>query len=109
MSGPRPIRWLHLSDLHLGCRGEDLWWQVQEELEKSIRSMAERLGPPDLLLFSGDLTFQGKKDEFKRIDRFLDTLLSWLDSEPLVVAVPGNHDLQRPQGLAALPYRVLEK
>jgi hypothetical protein len=52
MAGLRPIRWLHLSDLHLGCRGEDLWWQVHEVLERSIRSLAERLGPPDLLLIS---------------------------------------------------------
>jgi hypothetical protein len=21
MADPRPLRWLHLSDLHLGCRG----------------------------------------------------------------------------------------
>jgi len=102
------IRWLHLSDLHLGCRGEDLWWQVQEVLERSVRSMAERLGPPDLLLLSGDLTNTGASEEFERVDRLLNTLLGWLCADPLIVTVPGNHDLQRPQGLAALQYRVLE-
>jgi calcineurin-like phosphoesterase family protein len=109
MAGPRPIRWLHLSDLHLGCRGEDLWWQVQEVLGKSVREMAQRLGPPDLLLLSGDLTNTGDPKEFKRVDRLLEALLGWLDADPLIVAVPGNHDLQRPQGMAELPYRVLEK
>lgn len=109
MAGARPIRWLHLSDLHLGCRGEDLWWQVQEVLERSVREMARRLGPPDLLLLSGDLTNTGDLKEFKRVDRLLDTLLGWLEADPLIVAVPGNHDLQRPQGMAELPYRVLEK
>lgn len=109
MAGPRPIRWLHLSDLHLGCRGEDLWWQVQEVLERSIREMAQRLGPPDILLLSGDLTNTGDPKEFNRVDRLLDTLLGWLQAEPLIVAVPGNHDLQRPQGLAAVSYRPLER
>lgn len=112
MPGPRPIRWLHLSDLHLGCRGEDLWWQMQEELEASVRTMA---GPPDLLLISGDLANRGSAEEYGKVDRLLDTLVGWLREsagggpEPLVVAVPGNHDLQRPQGLAALPYRVLDR
>jgi calcineurin-like phosphoesterase family protein len=109
MAGARPIRWLHLSDLHLGCRGEDLWWQVQEVLEKSVREMAKRLGPPDLLLLSGDLTNTGDPNEFKRVDRLLDTLRGWLQADPLTVAVPGNHDLQRPQGLAAVAYRPLER
>ncbi len=93
MAGARPIRWLHLSDLHLGCRGEDLWWQVQEVLERSVREMAQRLGPPDLLLLSGDLTNTGDPKEFKRVDRLLDTLRGWLQADPLIVAVPGNHDL----------------
>jgi DNA repair exonuclease SbcCD nuclease subunit len=59
MSVARPIRWLHLSDLHLGCRGEDLWWQMHEAWEASVRAMAGRLGPPDLLLLSGDLAHRG--------------------------------------------------
>ena len=32
----RPVRWLHLSDLHAGCRGEELWWQVLEELRDGV-------------------------------------------------------------------------
>src|SRR6185436_488075 len=109
MAGPRPIRWLHLSDLHLGCRGEDLWWQVQEVLEKSVSDMAQRLGPPDPLLLSGDLTNTGDPKEFKRVDRLLAALLRWLQADPLIVAVPGNHDLHRPQGLAAVALRPLER
>ena len=26
----RPIRWLHVSDLHFGCRGEGLWHDVED-------------------------------------------------------------------------------
>lgn len=111
---PRPIRWLHLSDLHLGCRGEDLWWQMQEEWERSVRAMAGRLGPPDLLLISGDLANRGTAEEYAKVDRLLDTLLGWLREDaggpdPLALAVPGNHDLQRPEGRSAFAYRVLDR
>lgn len=27
-----PLRWLHLSDLHLGCPGHEHWHQMEEEL-----------------------------------------------------------------------------
>ena len=54
-----PIRWLHLSDLHLGCRGEEWWRQIEEELARDIRAWAGTLGVPDLILITGDLTDQG--------------------------------------------------
>ena len=102
MPAPRRIRWLHLSDLHLGCRGEELWWQVHEELEASIREKTRELGAPDLILFTGDLTYSGKPEQFEQVDVFLDELLGWIreeapGAEPLLVSVPGNHDLQRPK------------
>lgn len=109
MAGPRPIRWLHLSDLHLGCKGRDLWQQMLEALEKSVRAMVRWIGPPDLLLISGDLTNTGAPAEFDEVDRFLARLCHWLEADPLIVAVPGNHDLQRPQGMAALGYLVLDR
>jgi hypothetical protein len=90
---------------------------MQEEWEKSVRAVAERLGPPDLLLISGDLAHRGAPEEYQRVDRLLDTVLGWLREaagaasgpEPLIVAVPGNHDLQRPQGREAFAYRVLDR
>jgi hypothetical protein len=112
MAEPRAIRWLHLSDLHLGCQREDLWWQVQEELERSVRTFAERLGPPDLLILSGDLTSSGAAKQFERVDRLLETLLGWLaksGGNPLVVAVPGNHDLQRPSDAKMYRYSILNR
>ena len=99
-----PIRWLHLSDLHLGCRGEALWAQVREEFEHSIREHAAQRGMPDLILFTGDLTFRGSEGEFGQVDEFLEALHGWLHAatgsyqRPLVVPVPGNLDLARPTG-----------
>lgn len=113
MTGQRAIRWLHLSDLHLGCQREDLWWQMQEDLRTSVRAFVERLGPPDLLLLSGDLTNTGAAKQFDRVDRLLDTLLGWLaesgGAEPLIVAVPGNHDVQRPPEAKGFQYLILDR
>ncbi len=112
MAESRPIRWLHISDLHLGCRGSELWWQVAEDFQRSVREMVARLGPPDLLLVSGDLTNRGRSPELKTANDFLKALLEWLreagGADPLIIPVPGNHDLIRPEGLEALPYRVLD-
>jgi hypothetical protein len=109
----RAIRWLHLSDLHLGCQREDLWWQMQEELEASVRPFVDSWGPPDLLLLSGDLTNTGAPKQFDRVDRLLDTLLGWLTKsghpEPLTVSVPGNHDLQRPAEAKMYRFSILNR
>ncbi len=112
---PKPIRWLHLSDMHLGGHGQDLWWQTQEKLRESVIRMVRRLGAPDLILITGDLSYTGSAAEFALVDRFLDTLLDWIretiggfGDDPLVVPVPGNHDLSRPHGPATLAYRVLD-
>ncbi|MFN7964059.1 MAG: SUMF1/EgtB/PvdO family nonheme iron enzyme [Thermoanaerobaculia bacterium] len=113
MAKTRAIRWLHFSDLHLGCRGEEHWWQLETVLEPSVRHWVGKLGPPDLLLLTGDLTFRGAVAEFAQVDRFLAQLLGWLAEErgadPLVLAVPGNHDLARPTGRELAARRFLER
>lgn len=108
------VRWLHLSDLHLGSPGRALWWQVHDDFARSIRDGVERLGPPELILISGDLTNTGVESEFDLVDQFLDRLLVWIDEaagggEPVIIAIPGNHDLVRPQGVEAFPFLVLEQ
>ncbi|MEO5341636.1 MAG: SUMF1/EgtB/PvdO family nonheme iron enzyme [Magnetococcus sp. MYC-9] len=99
--GHTPLCWLHLSDLHLGAPGRGLWWQVHQEFKKSLREKMEQIGPPDLILMTGDLTWRGQANEFVLVDQFLNELLGWLracdlNSNPVVVPVPGNHDLIRP-------------
>ncbi|MDC0721623.1 SUMF1/EgtB/PvdO family nonheme iron enzyme [Nannocystis bainbridge] len=110
--GARPIRWLHLSDLHVGGRGEAQWWQVLEDFWRSLDIELGRLGAPDMVLLTGDLTNRGAREEFEQLTQFLESLLAKLPRAedglpPLIVPVPGNHDLARPVKREALTYRVL--
>ncbi|KYG06053.1 hypothetical protein BE21_37135 [Sorangium cellulosum] len=59
-------------------------------------------GPWDLVLFTGDLTQCGSRDEFGKLDATLDRLwrrFDQLGSQPRLITVPGNHDLKRPSDL----------
>ncbi len=108
-----PIRWLHLSDIHIGCAGRAPWWQTLEDLHNSIERMLPIAGAPDLLLLSGDMVFKGDVDEFDELDQFLAGVLARLkqlgvEREPIIIPVPGNHDLARPQDDDAYRYTILD-
>ena len=91
------ITWVHLSDFHGGPPGEVPWDEVEAALEADVRRMTERLGAPDLVLFSGDLARTGAAEEYERVDALLRQLERWTGRTLPVVAVPGNHDLVRPR------------
>ncbi|KYF72468.1 hypothetical protein BE17_11665 [Sorangium cellulosum] len=79
------------------------WPNVREILYRDLATIHEHSGPWHLLLFTGDLTQQGSRGEFGRLDALLDDLLNHLrklGSEPVLLAVPGNHDLVRPRSIA---------
>ncbi len=91
--------WLHLTDLHLG---QDQGWHrpgAEEKFFKDLKLLHKKCGPWDLVIFTGDLTMRGSKQEFEQIDMFLEKL--WINFHdwgfsPKLLAVPGNHDLVRP-------------
>ncbi|GAB4524216.1 MAG: hypothetical protein Tsb0020_42420 [Haliangiales bacterium] len=107
------LRWLHLSDLHAGGPGAALQHEMIDELADEITSMAQRVGPPDLIFFTGDLAYRGVAVEYAQVDDLLGRIHGWLAAAhpgapaPLLFAVPGNHDLARPQGRRAREYRIL--
>lgn len=73
---------LHVSDLHLGARnGLD-----DPALEREIGGLIDRLSP-ELVVASGDLTHDGRRDEHEAAAAYLRAL-----GRPLLV-VPGNHDI----------------
>lgn len=105
LATPSPARgsigWLHLTDLHVGMQSSRwLWPNVLSTVFDDLARLHDLCGPWDLVLFTGDLTQRGSPAEFDELDRTFDRLwrhLERLGSRPRLVAVPGNHDLQRPR------------
>lgn len=87
------LRWLHLTDLHVG--------KVNEVQQTALRSLVESIEkfaeskPFDLVLLTGDLAFSGKKGEFEEFRKLIvDPLRAHsLFAQAIFFAVPGNHDL----------------
>jgi HipA-like protein len=91
---------LHLTDLHQGL-SDQAWMgpSVKHAFFEDLARLHEKAGPWDLVLFTGDLTQRGKREEMDRLTDTLEALwrrLEQLGSRPILVAVPGNHDLVRP-------------
>lgn len=95
--------WLHLTDLHFGLKGQDCRWpNLRKPFWEDLAALHKHCGPWDAVLFTGDLVQAGTKAEFDALQSgFLDELwqkLEQLDSgRAVLLAVPGNHDLQRPK------------
>ncbi len=94
--------WLHLTDLHYGLKGQGhLWPTLREPFLESLGPLHDRCGPWDAVLFTGDLVQSGESAQFERMQaEFLDHLWKRLDElgsgGAVLLAVPGNHDLYRP-------------
>ena len=91
---------LHLTDLHAGQpKHANIYPHMCEGFFRDLDGCHEKSGPWDVLVFSGDLAFSGREKEYLQVEAFLQALygrLRALGSDPLLVAVPGNHDLSRP-------------
>jgi len=105
------INWLHISDLHCGQDSQALLFpKLKWEILKDIERIIKTIGPLDIVFFSGDLTQSGSKKEFVDLTNFLVDfweLFDKLDNRPYLLAVPGNHDLDR-SGLNKMTVRALK-
>ncbi len=94
------FNWLHLTDLHLGMKKQNwLWPDIQEIFFNDLKWLHDQCGPWDLVLFTGDLTYQGSEKQFVQLNDILRKLFEHLEklgSSPKFLAIPGNHDLKRP-------------
>jgi predicted phosphohydrolase len=112
---PRPLYWLHLSDLHFGAKGKEILNQVTLEFYRGLRNLARTTNhPPDLVIVTGDVAFAGRPEEYQQADEFIIQLREELSGiygscNPLLVFVPGNHDLVRPSGKDVLTYDVFSR
>jgi hypothetical protein len=90
---------LHISDIHFkhGEVGEpdDPNRGLRDDLIQDVKHMRGRLGPPGMILLSGDIAYAGREDEYH-------FAYSWLEKELCpaaqclienVFVIPGNHDV----------------
>lgn len=89
------IRWLHLSDFHVG---KDNYGQSQ--LFKYILShVKEKLKPnfaPDFVFITGDIAQSGLAEQYDKFgEEFLTPLKKLLGKQGKILIVPGNHDVDR--------------
>jgi hypothetical protein len=98
--------WLHFSDLHVGMSASSyLWPNVEDIILSDLEFLHDKSGPWDAIFFTGDLVQTGSVEEFSKFDgimKYLREALIRLGSEPIFLAVPGNHDLVRPAPNGAL-------
>ena len=93
------VTWLHLSDWHQ--KGKDFDRKVV--LRALIKDIKERkeissdLEKIDFVIFSGDVAFRGKPEEYQAAkEQFFQPLLEACGLGPKqLFIVPGNHDLDR--------------
>jgi hypothetical protein len=92
--------WLWLTDLHWGQHDQGWLRPVWEaEFFRDIERVYRLSGPWQVLFFTGDLVFSGKRSQFEGLTPILRRVVDWLcewQTEPFVLSVPGNHDLKRP-------------
>src|SRR5580658_4344669 len=88
------MRWLHLSDLHLGrAEGASQASALKELVGAASVLLVDR--PVDAIFVTGDIANSGLEDQYRA---FADLVLQPLRALPacksaLVFAVPGNHDM----------------
>lgn len=100
---PSPsFSWLHLTDFHFGLKGQNcLWPNLRQPFLDDLKELHDKTGPWDAVLFTGDLVQQGKSDEFRGmqqevLSKLWDKLAELGSGDAVLLAVPGNHDLFRP-------------
>lgn len=94
---------LHITDLHAGQpQYGDYYLDMRRSLLRDLKNCASS-APWDVIIFSGDLSFSGLPNEFDLVNTYLKDLreqIAKLDlGNPTLLAVPGNHDLQRPPAI----------
>lgn len=96
---------LHISDLHRAVRAptdnQALFGHLRDDIQIGYRDHNDRsapdeprLGPPDLIVISGDLTQHAEPGEYAVALDFMERLLALVDGDrSRIVLVPGNHDV----------------
>jgi len=89
---------LHLSDFHFSMDNPADTFH-QEVISRSLLEKLEELGSElriDLIIFTGDLTYSGKVEEYNLVEKFCKELRKVTNvTKKSFFFVPGNHDIDR--------------
>jgi predicted phosphodiesterase len=92
------LTWLHISDWHQ--KGNEFDRKVvRDALIADIKNRATKISPDiekiDFIVFSGDVAFNGKDEEYKKaVEFFINPILEATGVSPKnLFIVPGNHDI----------------
>ena len=93
---------LHLSDIHFRkmevATAQDPNFHLRNELVRDVVEQCKVLGPPDVIILSGDVAFAGAPEEFAFATDWLRRLCQECGGTLQSVFVcPGNHDVVRDQ------------
>lgn len=91
------ITWLHFSDIHYKDSEDFDRSRVIEALFSDLKNQAALGLTPDFVLFTGDIAYSGKAQEYQIChDEFIQPLLYTFDlPRDKAFFVPGNHDVER--------------
>lgn len=98
----RCFNWLHITDLHLGGKDHDLLWPtVRKSFFEDLAVLHAKAGPWHAVIFTGDAVQTGEASEFDKLEeQFIGPLWKRLkelgSGDAVLLPVPGNHDLFRP-------------
>lgn len=109
MTQPTRINILHLTDLHVGQNEAGEWRATfSEALATDLKNVRSKVGPIDVVVFTGDLAQAAKAEQYRRkgpdkqtpnydtVEEILGVIFEAIESPGAVLlAVPGNHDLDR--------------
>lgn len=96
----KALTWIHLSDIHFGHGMVQHRFDqktVMEKLITDVERMRKTLGPPDFIIFTGDIAYSANSEkEYGPAARWINRLAvaarCTLDQ---IMVVPGNHDVDR--------------
>lgn len=90
---------LHLSDIHFKNKideeNKNFRQEVQKKLIETVKAHAKKHKNPDFVAVTGDIAFSGKKHEYREALEFFAGLKVVLPKGTQILAVPGNHDVDR--------------
>lgn len=96
------IRWLHLSDFHVG-KDDYAQRRIFEHIVEHVRARRNEGPPPDFVFLTGDLANRGKGSEYEEFWlEFVGPLHEAIggDVDVRTFIVPGNHDVDRDRNQA---------